>query len=152
MFPVTAEINRQAAEIKAAIGQKMEDGTFYLGRFKNQDGTERDWFAAGGMRLTVNFNDAVRRAQESRAHDHDDWRLPPGCEDGNGEPDILQAIFNNNATIEFGKDTSDLIDRYWSSSPEVGASVARTQSSASKGIALKYMLQSARLVRSVPVP
>jgi hypothetical protein len=111
---------------KAALeaGQKMEDGTYYLGRFTSKDGKAKDYFAAAedaqdknGKRLELNFNDAAAYAKASQAHGHDDWMVPTGWGDFNGEPDILNAIFNNKAKIS-GLDVtgSDLSGYYRSSS------------------------------------
>ena len=119
---------------KKEAGQKMQDGTFYLGRFKGKDGVEKDWFAAAedaednkgkkrkkGKRLLLSFNDAAAYAKGSKAYGHDDWIVPPGHDDPNGEPDILGALFNNKAKIG-GFDGTDLdpADWYWSSSKVLG--------------------------------
>ncbi len=72
VFPVSERIKREKAEASATeaaeaaqrakeIGCQMSDDTFYLGRFKGEDGKERDWFAAAedlkdssGRRLSLN--------------------------------------------------------------------------------------------------
>jgi hypothetical protein len=105
-------------------GQKMADGTFYLGRFASKDGTQKDWFAAAedakdgkGKRLSLNFNKAAEYAKDSKAHGHDDWMLPSGYKDSK-EPDILNAVFNNKAKIGIFDETGSSPDGwYWSSTP-----------------------------------
>ncbi len=111
------------------IGDKMRDGTFYLGRFKSIDGTVKDWFAAAddvraknGGRLSMNFNAAVKFAKKSMAHDRSDWMLPPGEDDRVGEPDILNEMYKNRAKIggfvdEHEKKRSHYWGSYFSSSP-----------------------------------
>ena len=108
---------------KKELGQEMEDGTFYLGRFKGKDGKEKDYFAAAedaqdkkGKRLSLKFNKAAKYAKNAKVHGHDDWMVPTGWDDRNDEPDILNAIFNNKAKIP-GLDLtgSHPAGWYWSS-------------------------------------
>ena len=124
-----------APAVEPKAGDRMEDGTFYLGRFKSKDGTTKDWFAAAndaqdgsGRRLSLSFNGAAEYAGNSKAHGHDDWMVPPGYNDRNGQPDVLNAIFNNKAKIG-GFDVSGSYPNgwYWSSSPGILDGSARCQ-------------------------
>ncbi len=130
----------------------MIDGTFYLGRFQSWSGTEKDWFAAaedikdeGGNKLLLNFNQAAQCAGESHVHGHNDWSIPPGFYDSNGEPNILHSLFNNKAKIG-GFDG----DWYWSSSVVDGSDeymkIQDLVSGAESNILKNYDL-SVRLVR-----
>ncbi len=94
VFPVAAEIKKKeaaAAAERAArphTGDRMEDGTIYLGRFKNKDGTEKGLvFAAddGGMNLTLDFNKASLYATNPQqlATTMTTGPLPPGCDNDN---------------------------------------------------------------------
>jgi hypothetical protein len=142
----------------ATPGEEMPDGTYYLGRFKGKDGTEKDWFAAAGdekdekgKRLSLTFKQAAERARNSKAHGHDDWMVPTGWNDREGEPDILNAIFNNKAKIA-GLDVtgSDPSGWYRSSSPRSGGDYARVQrlSDGIQDFDIKSFGLSVRLVRS----
>ena len=146
--------------IASDTGKKMNDGTFYLGRFKSKDGMVKDWFAAAedaqnmnGRRLSLDFNDAVQYAQDSRAHGHDDWMLPPGPDDRKGEPDILNVMFNNKSKIGgFGHDPAD--SWYWSSSPygiNDAYPMIQRFSDGKHDHAHESTWQSVRCVRSVPI-
>jgi len=109
------------------VGQKMDDGTFYLGRFNDKNGVARDWFAAAedahdknGNRLLLNFNEAVKYAKKLQAHGHNDWVIPPGNEDQKGQPDVLNEVFNNKAKIgSFDETGKAFVSWYWSSTPYI---------------------------------
>ncbi len=111
-----AEAARKMGNAKP--GDRMSDGTFYLGCFRGADGKEMNWFAAAmdandeGTRLSLDFNEAAAHAKTSTAHGYSDWIVPPGPDDSNGEPDILNEIFNNKAKV-IGLDNTGF---YWSSS------------------------------------
>jgi hypothetical protein len=117
---LTQKLNAvKALESRAPeVGQKMADGTFYLGQFASKDGAQKDWFAAAedakddnGNRLSLSFNGAAEYAKNSKAHGHDDWGVPPSK-----EPDILNELFNNKAKIGgFDETDSDSSGYYWSS-------------------------------------
>ncbi len=130
-FPFSAQIKKQEAEAAAAAivenvkpGDQMPDGTFYLGRFTSKDGTVKDWFSAAediqdnsGQRAALDFNQAAAYAKKSKAHDYNDWVLPPAHYDANGEPDILETIFNSKAKIPgFSQGGFFPSTLYWSSS------------------------------------
>ena len=154
------------------IGDKMDDGTLYLGRYQSADGVIKDWFVDAddakdnkGRKLWVNFNDAAACAKNSMDHGHNDWMVPPGDHDRNGEPDILGIIFNNKARLsgwfkggfnddrDYPGNLSPQND-YWSSSPDPnfpGCAKFRDFSSGTKGLFSKKCGGSVRLVRSVPV-
>ncbi len=157
-----------AEEAKPVLetGQKMKDGTIYIGRFKSADGTERDWFAAAkdarkgffkrGKRLALSFNDAVYKyARKSKAHGHRDWMLPPGDDDINGAPDILNAMFENKDKIGgFDETGSNYAGWYWSSSSFVHNGAYGTDQRFSDGKKHQHFVHeklSVRFVRSVPV-
>lgn len=56
-------------------------------------------------------------AKKSKAHGHDDWIVPPGYDDPNRQPDILNAIFNSKSKIGgFDVNGSSQSSLYWSSS------------------------------------
>ncbi len=150
------------AERAGEVGCQMPDGTFYLGRFIDKNGKLRDWFAAAsnalnnnGQRLSLNFNAATAYAKASKAHDHDDWMLPPARYDRDGEPDILKAIFNLRAKIGgFAKTSISSDALYWSSSSNaVQNSHAKYQrfSDGEQFDAGKKTELYVRLVRSVEV-
>ncbi len=135
MFPFSARI-KEAANAKP--GDQMKDGTFYLGCFTSPDGTEKHWFAAAedakdgsGQRLCLPFNEAAQFSEESEAHGYNDWIMPPGFFDNNGEPDILNAIFNNKAKIAkeeingFDGIGSSPAGWYWSSSRGISDDIVR---------------------------
>lgn len=157
--PAVAKEQKVKNDAPPEPGQEMEDGTFYLGRFKNKDGTEKDWFAAAddarsssGQRLALKFKQAADHACFSKAHGRFDWKIPPGHEDDSGEPDILNEIFNNKAKIGgFNENKGELASFYWTSTPQKPY-FRRCQNfgdgvqSRSSGWGL-----SLRLVRSVPV-
>ena len=144
------------------VGDEMPDGTFYLGRFQSKDGTQKDWFAAAedaqdgnGKRLSLNFNEAAEYARNSKAHGHDDWMVPPGYYDGKGEPDILNALFNNKAKIGgFDETGSNPSGWYWSSSPyyfnDVYARIQRFSDGDQFNDLKRYGL-SVRFVRSLTI-
>ncbi len=135
LFPFSEQIKREEAEAAekeahTEVGQEMKDGTFYLGRFKGENGIVKDWFAAAedvkdetGRKLLLDFNEAAVHADASTIHDHNDWIVPPGIEHPDGEPDILNEIFNNRAKIGgFTEvvDSGGLAGMYWSSSSRFG--------------------------------
>ncbi len=165
IFTGETAVIEAASEVKTPPEADLKDGTIYIGRFKNRDGTERDWYAAASdlkhkgffkrnRRLSLSFHEAVRYAQHSTAHGHDDWSVPPGRQDRNGEPDILNAMFNDKARIGGFDETGAHSDRYWSSSPiGNGTGRAMDQSFSDGKQATGYKLDrfSVRLVRSVPV-
>ena len=112
----------------AAIGQLTKEG-IYIGRLKDKDGVERDYFAAPedakdsqGKRLSLNFNDAAKYAEDSKALGHSDWVVPTSLRNKydkeNVAPDVLGAIFNSKSTGAF-KGTFEETGRnaawYWSS-------------------------------------
>jgi len=146
-------------------GQKMEDGTFYLGRFKNKDGIEKDWFAAAedakdknGKRLSLSFKQAALHALCATAHDHSDWKVPPGFDDPKGEPDILKALFNNAVklggfkTSRFDPTGRSTAGWYWSSTPLNSISAhCRNFKVGAQGSVAKMRGLPIRLVRSVSV-
>jgi hypothetical protein len=138
------------------VGQKMADGTFYLGRFASKDGTQKDWFAAAedakdgnGNRLSLTFNKATKYAKKSKAHGHDDWLAPPAYNDSK-DPDILNELFNNKAKIGGFDETSS--GWYWSSSP-INVFNARCQrlSDGDQGGDYRSGGLSVRCVRSVTI-
>ncbi len=169
IFPLTEQINRKAAE-KAAEeeienakpGDVMADGTIYLGRFKDKDGTEKHWLAAAedakdkyGDRLCASFNYAVKYAGNSKTHDHDDWIVPPGCNDREGRPDILSALFNSKSTGAFEGTYVEKAVRGWycSSSPVDSDDKVRVQhfDVGWRSEVGGHTAMSLRLVRSVKV-
>lgn len=101
-------------------GMREEDGSIYLGFFKN-----KYWFATAvdaknlvNKNILMNFNAAAAYAKNLKAHGHDDWMVPPGQDDPH-ESDILSALFNNKNTGAFRNsyDASDFVtyNWYWSS-------------------------------------
>ena len=68
-------------------GQKMPDGTFYLGRFQDEKDVEKDDFAAAAD--AEEKKGPLRR--KSKAHGHKDWTVPAA--------NVLNAIFNLKAKI-----------------------------------------------------
>ncbi len=169
-FPVSARIKKEEAEAaakKAAgpeVGEETAEG-IYIGRFKGNDGVEKDWFAApedakdSNGRLALDFNEAAQYAQASRALGHNDWIVPPGSDDRDGKPDILGAMFNSKSigVFEgtFKQNSSDVADWYWSSPRSKDGDDHAGFRSFSNGDSLFGTLKSnrlsVRLVRSVAI-
>ncbi len=146
------------------VGQLTKDGV-YIGRFKGEDGTVKDWFAdakdardANGKKLCLNFNDAAKYAKDSTALGHNDWVLPSGWNDYDGKPDILGAMFNNKSTGAF-RGTFDETGSfpgswYWTSSTDGDSGTYAKIQRLNDGIhdpGFKPDALSVRLVRSVKV-
>ncbi len=153
-FPVTVEFNRKKDEC-AEVGDQISDGTFYLGRFRSPDGTEKKWYASAedasdenGNMLSLDFNQAAQYAANSKAHGHTDWIVPPGDNDPYEEPDIMREIFNNRAKI------GGFAEGYhWTSTANYGCTIANYLSfdSGLQTTAEKINTLYVRCVRSVPV-
>ncbi len=163
VFPVSEAIKKKAAAEKAENpepGQRMPDGTFYLGRFTGADGIEKDWFAAAkdaagkmGKKLLLDFNEAAQYAKDSKAHKHNDWMAP--CYDTDGQPNIIKTIFNLREKISgFDQTDSWQHSAYWTSVSTYGGDFGERMDF-SDGIlkgTCSGMKLSVRLVRSAPSP
>jgi hypothetical protein len=79
-----------------AAGQKMPDGTIYLGFYHGKDWyvTAQDAKDDDEKRLVLNFDAALKFAINLRAHTFNDWILPPSYEDRK-ECSILNQMFQN---------------------------------------------------------
>ncbi len=148
------------------VGEKTKDGV-YIGRFRNKkDGTESDWFAAGNdatgkslfkkgrQKLSLTFKEAAAYAKNSKAHGHHDWMLPPGFDNRDGEPNILDAMYRNQQVIGGFKDIGRSPGWYWSSSPCYDFGVSARAQYFGDGFQRPHFKSgglSVRLVRSVPV-
>jgi hypothetical protein len=140
-------------------GQKMPDGTIYLGLYK-----KKDWFVAAedakdnkGNNLQMKFNAAAEYAKNLKAHGHDDWRVP-----GNS---ILNKMYNNKSTGAF-KGTYDEgsgvcamegpTPWYWSSSPSPASRNSVWGQEFSDGLRHWNLIKDddvyVRVVRAVPRP
>ncbi len=165
-FPVSEKIKRDRIE-NPEVGDKMPDGTTYIGQFKDVDGVEKKWFAAAkdatrinGERFSLTFNEASAYAANSQVHGHNDWAVPTGWFDNTGAPDILGAMFNSRSkgafTGTFNEEDSDQNDdQYWSASPNanfVGFLKTQCFSDGEQTSVGNSLRLSIRLVRSVPVP
>ncbi len=132
---ITTRLKEEEAEAaekeieNAKAGDLMTDGTTYLGRFKDADGTEKHWLAAArdvqdeddeGYNACLFFNQAAAGAKNSNDHGHNDWIVPPGLNDSAGRPDILSAMFNSRSAGAFENSYNETAmsctNWYWSSS------------------------------------
>ena len=106
----------------------------YIGRFRDKDGTRKDWFAdiddardKSGKRLSLDFEAAAAYAGNSNALGHNDWTVPSGWKDGAGRPDILDALyrikdkFNNRSDGVQGFDDTGPTSANWYRSSSVYA-------------------------------
>jgi hypothetical protein len=108
----------------ADIGDVTPDG-IYIGRMKDTNGVEKDYFAAPedakdpeGRRLTLNFNEAAAYADAAVILGHDDWMIPTSSPDRHENddtpaPDVLRALFNSRNTGAL-KGTFEDEAWYWS--------------------------------------
>ncbi len=159
---VAEAILKEAALHKVRV---VEDGSIYLGRFKDSDGKRKDWYAAAedatdkkGNRLLLEFQQAAKYAKKSKAHGHHDWMVPPGHWDRDGRPDILNEIFNSKSKINgLNVSGADFDTMYWSSSPtnisnsDDGCANVQWFNNGHQTFESKWHDLSVRLVRSVPV-
>ena len=87
-------------------GQKMADGTFYLGRFKDEKGAVKDYFAVAAD--GEGKKGLLKR--KPKAHGHKDWMVP--------DEGVLNAIFNLKAKIPgLELKSADPFHAYRSSTP-----------------------------------
>lgn len=113
----------------ADIGQLTEDG-IYIGRMKDANGVEKDYYAAPedvtddrGNKLSMSFEDAVAYADTAVVMGHDDWLIPtslPNRHEKDGGPDVLRAMFNCRERGAF-QGTFENGAWYWSSTTKPSA-------------------------------
>ncbi len=93
------------ANAELNIGDKMPDGTIYVGVSPN---TKKPMYTTpADVPLTMMSNEAIAYAEELAAHGHQDWRVPTNAE--------LNVLFNNRAAIGgFDLTSSGPAGWYWS--------------------------------------
>lgn len=95
------------------IGEKLEDGTIYLGFHNGRDwyATEQDAKDSSGRKLTMNFNQAADYAKNLNLHGHNDWQVP--------DKEMLNIMYQNKHTGAFrgtyDESGSFTAGYYWSS-------------------------------------
>lgn len=75
---VTGEAVKMTWPENMKPGQKIEDGSIYVGFHDNLDwyATDKDAFGADGKRLSLSFKEAAEYVQNLDAHGHRDWQIP----------------------------------------------------------------------------
>jgi hypothetical protein len=103
------KVDEAASSVGPQVGDPMPDGTIYAGISPNT-GTAM-YTTPGDEPLTMEWNEAVRYADELDSHRRADWRLPTVAE--------LAELFNNRAAIGgFKESGSNSSDWYWSSTED----------------------------------
>ena len=93
------------------VGDKMPDGSVYAGI--SPDTNKPMYATPADAKLTMEWKQAMKYAEELDAHGHRDWRVPTKGE--------LNVLFQNRAAIgRFNVSGSDLAGRYWSSTESNG--------------------------------
>ncbi len=101
----------EAAPAEPKIGDKMPDGTVYVG--VSPETNQRIYATPADAPLRMTFNEAKEYATKLDAHGRQDWRVPTKAE--------LNVLFNNRAAIGgFNVTGSFPAGWYWSASPGYG--------------------------------
>jgi len=107
LHPAVNDDTKPAAKVGLKPGDRMADGTVYVGI--SPDTRKAMYATPADAPLTLSFNQAQEYADKLEAHGHRDWRVPTKKE--------LDVLFNNRAAIGGFDETSSLpAGWYWSSS------------------------------------